>query len=544
MKSARSPVWLILGASVWMASIGNLALWREFARLQLGPVFGIAFGVLVAAVLAALLFLLAWRWTLKPVLAVLLLATAAGAYFMLAYNVLIDSTMIVNVLQTDAREAADLIGLRFAATLLLLGAAPAAWAWRTRVEYGAASRQVLRNLAGVGVAAAVLVVVGLAVFQTLASTARNHKPVRYLINPLNSIYAIGEVALRPLLRAGRDSAPQVALGTDARPGPVWAAAERPPLLVLVVGETARSANFALNGYARPTTPELEKESVLSLRNAWSCGTSTAASLPCMFSNLGRAGYERRERNVENLLDVLQHAGLAVLWLDNQAGCKGLCDRVPNASAWNPPAGAARSALCQDGECLDAALLDGLDARLAALPAERRARGVVLVLHPRGSHGPAYSRRSPPAFKRFMPECESVNLQDCSPAQLVNAYDNSIANTDHVLASTIRWLRAREPAVTPALLYVSDHGESLGENNLYLHGMPYSIAPDVQKHVPWITWLSPAFQARAAVDTACLQQRLDAPASHDNLFHSVLGLMDVRTSAYDPRLDLYAGCTSR
>jgi lipid A ethanolaminephosphotransferase len=188
------------------------------------------------------------------------------------------------------------------------------------------------------------------------------------------------------------------------------------------------------------------------------------------------------------------------------------------------------------------LLAGLDERLAALPADKRAKGVVLVMHQMGSHGPAYSKRTPAAFKRFLPECTSANLPDCSAQELLNAYDNTIAYTDHVLGSAIAWLRTRGD-YDGALLYVADHGESLGENNLYLHGLPYALAPDVQKHVPWITWLSPGFEQRSGLTLQCLRAHADARVTHDNLFHSVLGLMQVSTSAYQRGLDAYAGCAA-
>jgi lipid A ethanolaminephosphotransferase len=259
----------------------------------------------------------------------------------------------------------------------------------------------------------------------------------------------------------------------------------------------------------------------------------------MFSPLGREGFLARDRETENLLDVLQRAGLAVLWIDNQAGgCKGVCDRVPNVNT----SGLKDAVLCPAGECRDEILLKGLDERLAALPADKRAKGVVLVMHQMGSHGPAYFERTPPAYKRFVPECTSSHLPDCSRETLVNAYDNTIAYTDHVLGGLIAWLGRHEDNAT-ALLYVADHGESLGENNLYLHGLPYALAPDLQKHVPWITWLSPGFQRASGVTTQCLASRADARVTHDNLFHSVLGLMQVGTSAYQRTLDAYAACNA-
>jgi lipid A ethanolaminephosphotransferase len=257
----------------------------------------------------------------------------------------------------------------------------------------------------------------------------------------------------------------------------------------------------------------------------------------MFSHLGREGYNAREGNSENLLDVLRHAGMGVLWIDNQpGGCKGVCDRVPTAGT----ATAQDPRFCEGGECHDAILLEGLDQRIAALPPQQRRRGVVVVLHQMGSHGPAYAQRTPAAFKRFLPECTSSHLPDCSPQGLRNAYDNTIAYTDHVLGSAIDWLRARDD-FAGALLYVADHGESLGENNLYLHGLPYGLAPDVQKHVPWITWLSTAWEDQQHLGMACLRTRADARITHDNLFHSVLGLMQVATKVYRADLDTYAPC---
>jgi lipid A ethanolaminephosphotransferase len=261
----------------------------------------------------------------------------------------------------------------------------------------------------------------------------------------------------------------------------------------------------------------------------------------MFSALGRVAYQARERNQETLLDLTQHAGLAVLWLDNQAGCKGVCERVPNAFARDVPAGVAPlpPALCADGDCLDEALLHGLDERLAALPAERRTRGVLLVLHQMGSHGPAYYKRSPPERKPFMPECSTNVLQQCEHDTLINAYDNSIAYTDHVLASSIHWLQGQTARYDPALLYLSDHGESLGENNLYLHGLPYALAPREQTHVPMLAWFAPQTISGAAL--ACVAARRDIALTHDHLFHSVMGLLGLRAAEYRADLDAFAPC---
>ncbi|HKX43914.1 MAG TPA: sulfatase-like hydrolase/transferase, partial [Burkholderiaceae bacterium] len=367
-------------------------------------------------------------------------------------------------------------------------------------------------------------------FADLSATMRNNRSMRYLINPLNSFFALGVLAHE----------------SNQKPA-------GPPI---VIGETARADHFALNGYARPTNPELAKLSVVSFADVTSCGTNTAASLPCMFSHLGKRGYESRSGDYENLLDLVQRAGMAVLWIDNQAGCKGLCDRVPHAYAGEPvpgagsggaaaassPSPAATTTLCgSDGECLDEALLVGLDARLAALPAAARERGVLIVLHQMGSHGPAYAKRSPSDRKPFAPECTTNVLQQCDRDALVNAYDNSITYTDHVLAQAIRWLQQREPQYAPMMLYVSDHGESLGENNLYLHGLPYAVAPREQTHVPMIAWLPAGPRAVSGLSIECLGRERGKSLSHDNLFHVTLGVLGIRASEYRNTLDAFAPC---
>ncbi|HZT56729.1 MAG TPA: phosphoethanolamine--lipid A transferase [Burkholderiaceae bacterium] len=535
-----NPLTLALLAGVWIAALPNWPLWQALLALPethtaRGGLFVAGFGVMVAALTALLLTLLAWRATIKPAIALLLLAAAFGAHFMGSYGVVIDTTMMTNVLQTDPREVRDLLSLRMLGTVLLLAGLPLLALWRVPVRGLGFWRQAGRNLLGLVAFALVLAALLFALFADLSATMRNHRTMRYLINPVNSLYALVDLGFA----SGRvPSGPPLAIGADAHilPRP---AGTKPTLLVLVVGETARADHFALDGYARPTNPALAALGVASFRNVMSCGTNTATSLPCMFSALGKKGFESRARDQQNLLDLVQRAGMAVLWVDNQAGCKGLCERVPNAYAHDPVAGVAAlpAALCDGEDCLDEALLHGLDARLAALPAAARARGVLIVLHQMGSHGPAYFKRSPPDRKPFLPECTSNALQQCDHQALVNAYDNSIAYTDHVLGQTIQWLQQQASRYDPALLYLSDHGESLGENNLYLHGLPYAVAPVEQKHVPMVLWLA----APAAAQSACIAGLRDAALTHDNLFHSVLGLLGIRAAEYRPTLDAFAAC---
>ena len=536
--NAWHPAWIALLGSLWLASAGNYALWQQVHQLPevnglRGLAFTLGFGLIITCALTTLLSLFNWGKLLKPVLTVFFFSAASGAYFMMSYGIVIDSTMITNVIQTDTKEALDLFNWRMLVSFAILGLLPAWVLWKTPLKSLRIGQQLLGNALMAVLSIAILLASLLAVFQDFSSIMRNHTQLRYLINPLNSYYAIGMVAAKPFQRDNKTLLP---VGQDAKLVTAKAT-DKPPLILLVLGETARMGNFGLNGYDRNTTPELSKENTVSLRGVMSCGTSTATSVPCMFSHLGKEDFESRKNNYESLIDVLHHAGLALLWIDNQSGCKGVCERVPQALTKE----LKHPSLCKGGECFDEIMLHQLDERIQALPAERRAKGVVVVMHQMGSHGPAYYKRVPDTFKKFQPECKSNALQECSREQVVNSFDNTILYTDHFLSQAIQWLKKSNATHATAMLYVSDHGESLGENNLYLHGLPYRVAPDVQKRVPWISWWSQQFEMQTGLSSACLKKKTNAPLTHDNYFHSVLGMVGVSTEVYQAKLDVHADC---
>ena len=532
--------------ALWLTLFGNLPLWQRVADVSTEPTqlaqWFAALGVGVLGITVALLSLLSWPRLFRPAASALVLISALNTHFMWQYGTVMDPTMMANVLHTDAREVRDLLSPPLFLTLLLLAAPPLFWIWSRPTGLATWWPQALRNTLGITLGLLLAAGATLAGYQGLASLMRNHKPLRYLINPHNSLYGMAHLMATQLPRQVRPLQP---VGEDAHPGTSYTRQLRPPLLVLVVGETARAQSWGLNGYDRPTTPQLARwqdKGLVNFSDVTSCGTNTQVSVPCLFSARSRSEGGNSGSEQENLLDILQRAGLAVLWLDNQSGCKGVCDRVPSARVDGPD----RSGRCEGSTCFDEALLDNLEQRLQGLDAQRRARGVVLVMHQMGSHGPAYFRRTPAEHKAFLPECTSNNLSDCPPQALVNAYDNTIAYTDHFLGQTLTWLRtlAEQGIYDTGLLYVSDHGESLGENGLYLHGVPYALAPDQQTRVPMATWLSEGLQRRTGVHTACLRARAAAPLSHDHVFHSVLGLMDIQTAVHQRSLDLYAPCAGR
>ncbi|MFN3586275.1 MAG: phosphoethanolamine transferase, partial [Moraxellaceae bacterium] len=367
-------------------------------------------------------------------------------------------------------------------------------------------------------------------YQGLSSLARNHKELRHYLYPNNLIGGF--------MAYGKSSTPLasdvVKVGADISKGSSWQAKEKPVLLVLVIGETARAENFSLYGYARKTNPDLEKiNDLIVLQDVQSCGTETAVSLPCMLSVLGRADYSlAKAAQQENLLDMVHRAGIQVHWIDNQSGCKNTCVRVETEST----ASADDPTLCRGGECHDEILVKRLQAFLASNRGD-----AMVVLHQMGSHGPAYYKRYPDNFAVFAPTCRTSLLDKCTSEEIVNAYDNTIRYTDHVLASIIDTLKRHQQDYATAMIYMSDHGESLGEYGLYLHGAPYVLAPSQQTRVPALLWLSSDIERQRRIDSRCLAQQRNKPYSHDNLVHSVLGLMDLHSTVYQIAQDIFAAC---
>jgi lipid A ethanolaminephosphotransferase len=443
--------------------------------------------------------------------------------------------MLRNVLETDYLEAKSLLSRDMAFYFVLFGIIPSALVLMWEIQYAGFVQEITHKILIWMVSLSVIGVVAFFYYQDYASLFRNNHQLRDEIEPLNFIHA-GYTYIRDNSFAFQGEFKEI--GKDASLGNPWRADNKMVVMVLIVGETARAANFSLAGYSRETTPLLKKEKdVVYFPDFYSCGTATAVSLPCMFSDLNRKNYNASEAKYsENMVDVIAHAGLPVLWRDNNSGCKGVCDRVSYEKYFSNPV------FCSDAECFDEVLLEGLDEKLRNYQ-QQGAKGVVIVLHQHGSHGPDYFKRTPERFKKFSPYCHTNEIQHCSQEEIVNSYDNTIAYTDFFITKAIHFLKERDQYFDTSLFYVSDHGESLGENNLYLHGLPYAIAPDEQIHVPALFWSSDGFDDRFHLNRECMLARRKQHLSHDNLFHSILGLLDIETSVYDPTLDFFRSCKS-
>jgi lipid A ethanolaminephosphotransferase len=529
---------LVLLFSLALVLFYNLATWKALDGLvPLQGAYRIAFfasfGVFLWAAFTLLLTLVSFRPLLKPALTLVALCSAAAAYFMNSYGIAIDTVMVQNVFETNPGEAEALFSGRLVAYLLLLGALPSALVWALPVAYKPFLRGLLNKVLVVfACVAAVAVMVG-SFYSTYAPIFREEDKLTHFINPTNYIYAVSKYGKQRLGIKKADLVVQK-IGEDAVQSAKAAQRAKKSLFVFVVGETARADHFSLNGYARETNPELAKLDILNFTQVHSCGTSTAVSVPCMFSRFPREDYsDKKGKTYESLLDVLQRAGLQVLWLDNNSDCKGTCLRVPHRDIPKNQPGP----FCDGNRCLDEALLQDLQAYIDGLK-----DNAIIVLHSDGSHGPEYYDRYPADMERFKPVCRTNQLGSCSKDELVNVYDNTILYTDFFLSKVIELLKKNSDRYDTSMLYVSDHGESLGENGVYLHAAPYAIAPAAQTHVPMVMWFGPSTLRDLGIDRGCLAGKRDEQdLSHDNLFHSVLGLLDVRTSLYQPGLDIFHSC---
>ncbi|HCU1805304.1 TPA: phosphoethanolamine transferase EptA [Klebsiella aerogenes] len=467
----------------------------------------------------------------RVVISLFILLSASAQYFIWTFGVVIDRSMIANIFDTTPAESFALLSTQMVIVLGLSGLLMVLVAWWIKVRRPASFwRGTAMRLLNIAVSALLIVLVAALFYKDYASVFRNNKELVKSLSPSNSIVALNSWYAHNRM----DNLPLVKIGEDAKQKAVMHNGARKNLTIVVLGETSRAENFSLGGYDRETNPRLKQDDVVYFPKTTSCGTATAVSVPCMFSNMPRAHYdEELAHHQEGVLDILQRGGVQVLWNDNDGGCKGACDRVPHQNVTN----LNLSGECIDGECYDDVLFHNLDSYIDNLQQDG-----IIVLHTIGSHGPTYYNRYPAEFKKFTPTCDTNEIQSCTQQQLTNTYDNTILYVDYVVDKAIKLLQSKQDKFTTSLVYLSDHGESLGEDGVYLHGLPYSIAPDTQKHVPMLLWLSPDYQQRYGVSSQCLQQQAKTnDYSQDNLFSTLLGLLGVDSREYQAKDDLLTPC---
>lgn len=522
-----------LAVSLFIVGFDNDQFWSVVGRtvMPIEHPLGVAvvlFLLLYGAVNVGLALSIGVRG-FKLTAAFMLVVASATGFFMSEFGVAIDPSIVRSVAETDTREAATLLSGALFAHVGLFGVLPALVVWLVPLKRARISNEIGVKLALIAASIAAPAAAIYADYLEISFYAQKNRQVRLFMNPVYPLYATGQY-LSELLET-------VTGPPEIEPNDVFrtarAGASRPLAVVLVLGETARADHWSLNGYERETNKHTAMRDIVNFPNVTACGTSTADSLPCIFSPLSRSGFSHAEAaRRENLLATMKRLSIDVLWVDNSTGCKGLCEEDDFVSI----AGDDDPSLCDAHGCYDGLLLRELRRALSGTEQD-----TFVVLHERGSHGPTYHQNVPAQAKAFMPECTLDTFRECDDQALINAYDNTILYGDRVLDEIIGYLGSLDTQLDTVLLYVSDHGESLGENGVYLHGFPYVLAPASQTHVPMMLWASDAYYERSGVDRSCLDARSAGAYSHDVIFHTAIGLVGAQGDGYRSELDVLAPC---
>jgi len=483
----------------------------------------------ITAFQVGFLSLFVWGRFAKMAVAILALISVITFYFSNQYGVIFDTSMIRNLLTTNVQESSELITFK-AIGLGLLYLMPVVLALRFyRIPDISFGRQISAKFITVFIALGVSVAAAESQFKSLASAIRNHGEIRHLVLPTSPILAFTRTVVTDTAHASIKKEP-----LDVTPQRLIQTTKKPLLTLVVVGETVRAQNWGLSGSKRQTTPQLaqiSKQELFNFPYAESCGTNTETSLPCMFSGIGRSTYnETWIKQHESVLALMQRAGVDMSWIDNQSGCKGTCDGIKSTSASE----LVRQKRAADDH-LDNILIKGFTASVSKIPKDQ-----VVVLHMFGNHGPAYYKRYPQDRAHFTPTCQDNNLTNCSREAIINTYDNVISYTDDILAKLIQRLNQLQDR-SVSLIYVSDHGESIGEKGLYLHGVPYAFAPEEQTRVPFFFWFPERTQRTLGLNTQCLARKASRPTEHDLLAHSLLGLYKISSPVYKKQWDFIQDC---
>ena len=488
----------VLLYSIYSFALFNIPLFVKFIS-TLNPKSGSDFAmmiilIVVAFALTIVFYLLLFVSKLKKPLAILfLIINSLVFYFIITYNVPIDKGMVLNALFTDANEVRDLLSIKMFLTVILAAILPSILILFIKIT---PTKILTKTIFSVVTIIACLLML-FSVYFKLAPFFRVNRTMGDYLIPFNYVVPLVVIAKNKIVTKNEKEIIIEDLTLNST---------QELNIVLVIGETARRKNFQIYGYERETSPELAKVKDLKiLQNSISCGTSTSVSVPCIF---------QLKENYETFLKPIKNAGVFVKWYgNNYGGCYGMCDGVETFRS--------EHGKC-DGSCPDGVIFDEF---YKDLKTKQQTPGTKLfVLHQNGSHGPLYYKRYPKEFAKFQPECKTTAVNECNEQELINAYDNSILYTDYLIKQAIDELqKTGKPSI---LIYASDHGESLGENGIFLHGFPYAIAPKEQIEIPFLVWASFPIKIKE-------RERY----IHKNIIQSVLSLLKAESKTKNEELNI-------
>lgn len=452
--------------------------------------------VLVANFFAFYLFLFLSKIVGKSLIILFFILNSICVYFANTYSAIIDESMIGNVFNTNYAESSAFFSFKLVLYILVLGVLPSIFIAKSIIAKEKPKKFFLRS----GLSLLILIVVALVNAKNWTWIDKNSKQLGGLAMPWS--YTVNTILLNVHKHQKNEKEillPKATLKDNKK-----------EIVILVIGESARRDNFSLYGYKKNTNPYLSKTPNLHWFDATSDATYTTAGV--------RAILEPKKSGdlYEILPNYLNRMGIDVIWRTTNWG-------EPPVHIKNYLKKEALQKECKGPDCdYDEVLLAGLKEQILASKQNK----IFVVLHTSTSHGPTYSKKYPPQFETFKPVCNSVELGQCSHDELVNAYDNTIVYTDFILHNVIEDLQQLKD-YRSTMIFLSDHGESLGENNMYMHGLPLSIAPKVQYEIPFIVWVSDSTQLKP-----------EKELTQYNVFHSVLDFLGVQSPIYDENMNIF------
>ena len=461
-------------------------------------IVSLVIAMLVANAFALFLIFFLSRLVGKILLVLFFIINAVAVYFINTYSVIIDESMIGNVLNTNYSESSSFFSIKLVLYVVFLGILPSIFIIKAKII----TVTVKKFLVSISLTLLFLLTLAFANASNWLWIDKNSKtlgglamPWSYAVNiPLFYIHQFKKNEKEILL-------PDATIKDNQK-----------SVVILVIGESARSENFSLYGYPKNTNPLLSKTPNVSHFNATSDATYTTAGVKSIVE------HENTDELYEILPNYLYRNNVDVIWRTTNWG-------EPPVHIKNYQNREALMPNCKGDDCdYDGILLSGLKEQILASKKNK----ILIVLHTSTSHGPTYSKKYPAQFEIFKPVCNSVELGNCSHTELVNAYDNTIVYTDYLLANVIEDLKQLQEYKS-AMIFVSDHGESLGENNLYMHGLPRSIAPKQQYEIPFIVWTS---------DNSARQMKPNKILTQNYVFHSVLNFLNIQSPVYKEQMNIF------
>ena len=461
-------------------------------------IVSLVIAMLVANAFALFLIFFLSRLVGKILLVLFFIINAVAVYFINTYSVIIDESMIGNVLNTNYSESSSFFSIKLVLYVVFLGILPSIFIIKAKII----TVTVKKFLVSISLTLLFLLTLAFANASNWLWIDKNSKtlgglamPWSYAVNiPLFYIHQFKKNEKEILL-------PDATIKDNEK-----------SVVILVIGESARSENFSLYGYPKNTNPLLSKIPNVSHFNATSDATYTTAGVKSIVE------HENTDELYEILPNYLYRNNVDVIWRTTNWG-------EPPVHIKNYQNREALMPNCKGDGCdYDGILLSGLKEQILASKKNK----ILIVLHTSTSHGPTYSKKYPAQFEIFKPVCNSVELGNCSHTELVNAYDNTIVYTDYLLANVIKDLKQLQEYKS-AMIFVSDHGESLGENNLYMHGLPRSIAPKQQYEIPFIVWTS---------DNSARQMKPNKILTQNYVFHSVLNFLNIQSPIYKEQMNIF------